>query len=160
MRRVRRLGEGARLEMTPLIDVIFLLLTFFIYSLVLMVRVEALPVALSGVAGAGPAGEAVVNVVTVRSDGTLAWNREAAGRAEVGERMAEAAADPGRPTVYVAMEAAGEVDRAPALIELWELANRAGLERIVIVGTPESGAGGGAIGGDGALGATSGGGGG
>ncbi|MEO0586957.1 MAG: biopolymer transporter ExbD [Planctomycetota bacterium] len=146
MRRVRRLDSAARLEMTPLIDVIFLLLTFFIYSLVLMVRVEALPVALSGVAGTGPAGEAVVNVVTVRADGTLAWNREVADRAEIAERLAEAAADPREPTVYVAMEAAGEVDRAPALIELWELANRAGLERIVIVGTPESGAGG-AVGG-------------
>jgi len=136
MRPVRRGEYAARLEMTPLIDVIFLLLTFFIYALLLMVRAEVLPVALSGVAGTGSAGEAVVNVVTVRADGTLAWNREAVADEAVAERMAEAAADPSRPTVYVAMEAGGQVDRAPTLVRLWAMAHRAGLERVVMVGAP------------------------
>ncbi|MEM0914237.1 MAG: biopolymer transporter ExbD [Planctomycetota bacterium] len=137
MRRVRRGDHAARLEMTPLIDVIFLLLTFFIYALLLMVRAEVLPVALSGVAGTGAAGQAVVNVVTVRADGTLAWNRDTVDEAGVAELMAAAAADPQEPTVYVAMEADGRVDRAPTLVRLWELANRAGLDRVVMVGAPD-----------------------
>ena len=37
MQVIRRNDHAARIEMLPLIDVIFLLLTFFIYSMVLMV---------------------------------------------------------------------------------------------------------------------------
>jgi biopolymer transport protein ExbD len=37
MQAVRHNDLSARIEMLPLIDVIFLLLTFFIYSMVLMV---------------------------------------------------------------------------------------------------------------------------
>src|SRR5690606_8300025 len=46
MRFVRRHDLAPRMEMIPLIDVIFLLLTFFIYSLALMVQAQVLPVAL------------------------------------------------------------------------------------------------------------------
>ncbi len=38
--RIRRPQHEARVEIMPLIDVIFLLLTFFIYAMVLMVRAE------------------------------------------------------------------------------------------------------------------------
>jgi biopolymer transport protein ExbD len=136
MRTIRRGDHAARLEMTPLIDVIFLLLTFFIYALLLMVRAEVLPVPLSGIDGGRAGGEAVLHVVTVRADGGLAWNREPSDEAGVLTRMTEAATDPDRPTVFVAMEARGQVDRAPTLVRLWELAHRAGLERIVMVGAP------------------------
>ncbi|HIB02032.1 MAG TPA: hypothetical protein EYO31_09310 [Phycisphaerales bacterium] len=46
MRPIRRTDYDTRIEMMPLIDVIFLLLTFFIYAMVLMVRAEILPVPL------------------------------------------------------------------------------------------------------------------
>jgi len=52
MQRVRRNTEGVRLDMMPLIDVVFLLLTFFVFAMVLMVRLDIseirLPVARSG----------------------------------------------------------------------------------------------------------------
>ena len=44
MRPLRRTEHDTRVEIMPLIDVVFLLLTFFIYAMVLMVRVEVLPV--------------------------------------------------------------------------------------------------------------------
>jgi len=44
MRRVRRHSPEVRLEVMPLLDVVFLLLTFFIFSLVLMVRADVLRV--------------------------------------------------------------------------------------------------------------------
>ena len=46
MRPLRRSEHETRVEMMPLIDVVFLLLTFFIYAMVLMVRAEVLPVPL------------------------------------------------------------------------------------------------------------------
>lgn len=45
-RRVRRMGEDARVELTPMIDVVFLLLTFFVFSIVLMIRADVLDVRL------------------------------------------------------------------------------------------------------------------
>ena len=47
MRSIRRHDLAPRVEMMPLIDVVFLLLTFFIYSFVMMVRAEVLPVVLT-----------------------------------------------------------------------------------------------------------------
>ena len=44
MLTIRRTDHEMRIEIMPLIDVIFLLLTFFIYAMVLMVRAELLPV--------------------------------------------------------------------------------------------------------------------
>ena len=41
--RLRRNKPSFRVELTPLIDVIFLLLTFFIYAMVLMDRIELVP---------------------------------------------------------------------------------------------------------------------
>lgn len=52
MQRVRRDNSELRLDMLPMIDVVFLLLTFFIFAMVLMVRLDVsnirLPVAASG----------------------------------------------------------------------------------------------------------------
>ena len=45
---IRRTDHEARVEIMPLIDVIFLLLTFFIYAMVLMVRAALLPVEMHG----------------------------------------------------------------------------------------------------------------
>ncbi len=46
MPHFRRTSPEARLEMTPLLDVIFLLLTFFIFSLVMMVQARTMAVTL------------------------------------------------------------------------------------------------------------------
>ena len=40
MRKIRRNNHEARIELMPLIDVVFLLITFFIYSLIVMVHID------------------------------------------------------------------------------------------------------------------------
>lgn len=42
--QIHRSNENLRLEIMPLLDVIFLLLTFFIYSMVISVQAERLPI--------------------------------------------------------------------------------------------------------------------
>ena len=51
MRPVRRHDHTPRVEMMPLIDVVFLLLTFFIYAMVVMVELKSSGVALVSVQG-------------------------------------------------------------------------------------------------------------
>ena len=61
-------GRGVRIEMTPLMDVVFLLLVFFIYAMFTMTVQEGVRVDLPRANGQGSAREAVV--ITMTRDGT------------------------------------------------------------------------------------------
>ncbi len=169
MRTARRTDFTPRVEMVPLIDVVFLLLTFFIYSLAVMVQAEILPVELTPLTTGERAAPDAFAAITIDRAGALYLNREPiespALDAEL-QRMAEQA-DP--PKLFLAMQEAAEpaaneaaiegeaerdttagegeieqdaraVDRGPLLIELIERVRRAGLSDFSIVGAPsESG---------------------
>lgn len=137
MLRLRRTDHSPRLEMTPLIDVIFLLLTFFIYSLVLMVRADVLPVRLTPLVVGEQATGAAVNAVTVDRHGGLFYNREPVSAAELQQRMVELAEAGSDARLYIAVEAEGTTDRGPLLVNLLQQATAAGLTNIAIVGQQE-----------------------
>lgn len=66
----------ARIEMLPLIDIVFLLLVFFIYAMLSMAVHKALPVALPESATAAiDAGEGIS--VTIMQNGSIFINRQA-----------------------------------------------------------------------------------
>lgn len=68
-----------RLEMTPLIDVVFLLLTFFVFSIVLMVRAERLEIVVPELAQ-GEAVEAGSGItVSVTREGGYFVNQDPVG---------------------------------------------------------------------------------
>ena len=71
MRPLRRTEHEARIEIMPLIDVVFLLLTFFIYAMVLMVRAEVLPVPLESYVSGTPAEPRPTISVTLAIDGNI-----------------------------------------------------------------------------------------
>ncbi len=136
MPRVRRTDDAARLEIMPLLDVVFLLLTFFIYSFVVMIRADALSVDLAPVTtGSRPAGE-VAEVLTIDADGALRYDGRTLDDAALDTLLADLAADPAQPTLYLTLTENGNVDRAPLLWQLDERVRRAGLERYVKVGPP------------------------
>lgn len=142
MRRpIRRSENAPRIDMTPLLDVILLLLTFFIYSVAMMVRADVLPVQLTPLAAGQPArGGASLQVITVDRQGELFWNRQPISGTALDDRLRELGADPARPPVYLAMEAGGEKDRGPTLLRLIERVRAAGVSNFVLVGQPgESG---------------------
>lgn len=66
MRRIRRTSPEPRMEMTPLLDVVFLLLTFFVFALLLMVRADVLNVSLPRLGAATPA--TGVDTITITID--------------------------------------------------------------------------------------------
>lgn len=120
--------------MTPMIDVIFLLLTFFIYCQVVLKRVEILPVALTGLSTGEQPTEDLIQAITIDRDGQLFLNREPIDPATLDQRLAEMSRQPNPPTVYLALESQGSADRGPVLIDLIDRVRSAGIQRFVIVG--------------------------
>lgn len=139
MRRpIRRSDNAYRLEMTPMIDVIFLLLTFFVYSMVMMIRADVLPVKLAPVASGRVAEGGRIEAITVDRAGKLFYNREPVTVEQLDAKLARLAADPKRPRLWIAMEAAGEADRGPVLFALVGRVQRAGIYDIGFVGPEEA----------------------
>ena len=80
----------ARLEMTPLMDVMFLVLVFFIYSIFDMAVHKGLKVDLPSAAGADEKGERIV--ITIKADDTMQFNGVDTTRADAVARVRELAA--------------------------------------------------------------------
>ncbi len=79
--------RGARLEMTSLMDVMFLVLVFFIYCIFDMAVHKGLKVDLPNAAGADEKGERIV--VTIKADDTMQLNGMPLSREEVISRVKE-----------------------------------------------------------------------
>lgn len=137
LRSVRHRDLTPRVEMMPLIDVVFLLLTFFIYSFVMMVRAEVLPVALTSLGTGGRPNATQLQAITVDHAGKLFLNREPINEKDLRHKLQEMAQLEKPPTVYVALEAEGSSDRGPVLINLIEQVRAAGIEDFAIVGQPK-----------------------
>ncbi len=136
MRPVRRTQHETRVEIMPLIDVIFLLLTFFIYAMVLMVRAELLPVEMHAFASGEPARLPPAVAITIDRNGALFFNREQIAMAAVLDRLKTVkAADP-ETVIYIAAEATGTMDRLPTFLNLYDQLAHAGLN-IKLVGAPK-----------------------
>ena len=82
--------RGARLEMTSLMDVMFLVLVFFIYCIFDMAVHKGVKVDLPNAAGAQEKGERIV--ITIRPDDTLQLNGMDLTKDEVVARVRELAA--------------------------------------------------------------------
>jgi len=123
-----------RFELAPLLDVIFLLLTFFLYSQVLLIRVDVLPINLPRFAEATAVEQAQVLAITVDSAGELYANREPITEAALADRLQAAANRDPQPRVYLAVDAAmGRVDRAPIMLRLMNMINAAGVTDVAFV---------------------------
>ncbi len=71
MLRVRRTSPEPRIELMPLIDVVFLLLTFFVFAMVLMVRTEVLDLDLPSMGAADPATQGSFITIGLDVDGVV-----------------------------------------------------------------------------------------
>ncbi len=83
----RRRRRGARLEMTSLMDVMFLVLVFFIYCIFDMAVHKGMKVDLPRAAGAQEKGERIV--VTILPDDEMQFNGMPMGRDAIVERVTE-----------------------------------------------------------------------
>lgn len=121
----------------PLIDVIFLLLTFFIYQMVVMRPVDTLGFTMTEVAGGQRSIGGQLDVLSLDGDGAIHLNREPIAPGALDERLRQFAANPAEPTLYITLEADGRMDRGPQLLDLLQRVQAAGITRTAIVGTPD-----------------------
>ena len=137
MRPIRRSEHEARIEMMPLIDVVFLLLTFFIYAMVLMVRAEILPVPLESYVSGTAAEPRQTISVTIAVDGNIYVGQNIVQLSDVATVVAQQREGSPESAVYLVVED-GEaiVDRGPLLTGTWDQLRNAGLE-IFLVGAPQ-----------------------
>ncbi|MEM7227771.1 MAG: biopolymer transporter ExbD [Planctomycetota bacterium] len=137
---LRRTDYEPRIEIMPLIDVIFLLLTFFIFAMVLMVRAELLPFELQSYAAGEPATPAAAITISLDLDGSVYVDRELVDIDDLRQVVISKADELPDAKIYLAVaEGTGTTDRAPVLTDLWDRMKDAGLE-IYFVGKPAEGA--------------------
>ncbi len=126
-----------RTELTPLLDVIFLLLTFFIYSQVLLVRAHIMPVELPKLTTGQPAEPQRIVGITIDREGRLFVNQKPHTAEELERRLQQVARAEVQPKVYLAVsQQSGRTDRGPIVINLIEMIRANGIENFAIVGQP------------------------
>ena len=121
--KLRRSEPPFRVELTPLIDVVFLLLTFFIYAMVLMDRIELVPLELKPLeAGAvvTDASPPPARTLSLDGSGGMYLDREPITLEAVVPTLQAALEDDPETVLYLAVaDEVGPTDRIPVLLELW-----------------------------------------
>ena len=124
-KHVRRRRRGARLEMTSLMDVMFLVLVFFIYCIFDMTVHRGVKVDLPNAAGAEEKGERAV--VTILPDDSLQFNGVPCTRGQVVEKISALSVAGVETSVIVSGDRSSSLG---AGIELLAELKSAGVEKI------------------------------
>lgn len=134
MRRVRRTFDEPRLEVMPLVDVIFLLLTFFVFAMTLMVRAQVLDVSLPRIGAGRPADAGRLITISIDRDGGMFLDGEPIDEAEIGAAVAERIDSADQPArVVIAADESGATGR---LLRALDALAAAGVENVSVMGTP------------------------
>jgi biopolymer transport protein ExbD len=125
--------KRARIEIIPMIDVIFFLLVFFMISTLSMTVNRGLPVNLP-TAGTSQKELRENLSITLTQDGELFLNRESITRRDLGERVK--AALMAEPDITVIMNADGEVHHS-VVVALMDELRLAGVSSLAIAVKPD-----------------------
>lgn len=136
MLSLRRPEPEARIELMPLIDVIFLILTFFIYAMVLMVQVDVMPVPMESYISGESADPVPATSITLDLNGQVYLGQEPVEVDQILPAIQALLVEKPDTVIYLVLAAGdGEVDRGPILTNLWDHLRESGIE-IRLVGSP------------------------
>lgn len=123
-----------RIEMIPLIDCFFLLLAFFMSSVLTMEVVRGLPVELPKAGGAASVSQEGRRVVTLGREGQIQLDGETMSVEELVRRLS---LDPSRESSRVGIRAD---ESAPyrSVVEVLAAVRRGGAARVILLASPES----------------------
>jgi biopolymer transport protein ExbD len=125
--RLRRSGHEVRIETMPLIDVVFLLLTFVFYAVAVMDRVDALPMETAAVPGAGRSEVPPAATISLDAAGGVFLDREPIEVETLIERLRGRLREQPETVVYLAAARDGDRDRLPRFLELYGRLAEAGI---------------------------------
>lgn len=134
MQRVRRDNSEVRLDMMPMIDVVFLLLTFFVFAMVLMVRLDVSEIRLpSARAGEAQLERTPAITVTLAQSGELTINGEAVERSELVPALRGMLEETPESSVFIA---ADETSETGDLFKLMDSLEEAGISDLRFLRRP------------------------
>ncbi len=136
MRIRRSTAAEPRLEMTPLIDVVFLLLTFFVFALVLMVRVDVMGVQLPALGEADAAEAGPVISVTIARDGSARMDGEAVERETLAQAVRERLDAEQDARLFLVLDERGVI---ADLVDVMNRLRAEGITDLQVVGRPAEG---------------------
>ena len=123
-----------RIEMVPLIDSFFLLLTFFMSSVLTMEVVRGLPVELPKAGSAAPLSQEGRRMVTIGREGQVQVEGETMSMEELVRRFSS---DPLRESLRVGIRA-DEGTPYRSVVEVLGAIRRGGVARVTLMTAPES----------------------
>ncbi len=121
MFKVRRTPHEPRIELAPLIDVMLFLLTFFIYSVMVMERVDLIPMSLRTYQSGTAAKPVPAATISVDLDGSVYLDRVPVALDELVSKLDEARDRAPDLVVYLALaDGDSPVDRSATLLDIWD----------------------------------------
>ena len=129
-----RIRKRARIEIIPLIDVVFFLLATFMMVSLAMVKSKSIPVNLP-VSSTGAAQERKEFIsITVTASGEVFWNKEKTSPAELPARLAKLKASTPDPKIFLKGDQKAELGSAVAVLD--EI-RKAGISKVAIETKPK-----------------------
>ena len=129
--------DEPRLEMMPLVDVIFLLLTFFVFAMVLMVRADVLNVTLPQIGSGAPTDRSGIITIAIDEAGGVYLNGDSIELDRLGEEAKQMITDQlmtgDEPRVVIA---ADERSASGALLRALDALSAAGVTNVSMMGKP------------------------
>lgn len=117
-----------------MIDVIFLLLTFFIYNLLISTPVRVMPTRFADAATGNRQGIERPHVLRVDRDGRFFLGADPVEPAALDGKLRAIANNPAKPTLFIQLDAEADFDRGPLLVNVLEYVMNAGVKNVSFVG--------------------------
>ena len=119
-----------------MIDVIFLLLTFFIYNLLISTPMRVMPIQFADAATGNREGIERLYVLRVDRSSVIHLGNDRVELSDLDAKLREIASHPSQPMLHILFEDEGDKDRVPLLWHLVERVKRAGIRNMTFVGRP------------------------
>lgn len=146
MNGIRRNDLSPRVEMLPLIDVVFLLLTFFIYAMIVLIQADSLRMKYDPVTGGQQLEQVGHRNVTIDLSGQVFLDGQRISLPALGEAFERMADQDPQPALFILTQSELDrqpgqavVDRLPIFHQVLGLASQAGIEDYRAVGPKKSG---------------------
>jgi biopolymer transport protein ExbD len=129
-----RQKRRARIEIIPLIDIIFFLLATFMMVSLSMIKNQGLSVHLPAASSGLPQDRNDVVTITVSETGTYAWNKDAFDPTELAARLGQLKATQPEAKVIINGDKRTQLQN---VVNVLDEAQRAGLTKVIIQTTPQ-----------------------